>query len=125
MPDVTLRLTIDVTYQGAEGCQPELENLLHDAATHLETEGMLSGFSAAWVTKASVKVERILPPQNRDAQWKTVCEHLVRLIYRCPQCGQEYGIEPGEASIPYCTNNQCRNVEGETDFDRMEMKTDD
>ena len=122
MSDVTLRLTIDVTYQGAEGCQPELEQLLREAAEHLEREGMFSCFSPAWVTNVSAKVERILPPmQHEQAPWKTVGEHYARLIYRCPICKTEYGIAPGEASIPYCTNEECENAEGETDFERVEM----
>ena len=29
------------------------------------------------------------------------------VVYKCPACGSRYTISPEEASIPYCTNEDC------------------
>ena len=29
------------------------------------------------------------------------------VVYECPACGSRYTISPEEASIPYCTNEDC------------------
>lgn len=111
-----MRLTIDVTYQEAETCRRELHDLLHQAAVHLREEGMLSGTTPAWVLEATHKVEEI-------DKWKTVPEENVRLVYRCKDCLTEYHIAPGEASIPYCTEDDCANAECETEFEKVEVRT--
>ena len=53
--------------------------------------------------------------------WKLAKEGSVRLIWKCQDCGTEYAVEPSEATIPYCSNDSCRNCGEETEFERVEI----
>jgi hypothetical protein len=55
-------------------------------------------------------------------KWTTIPEADVRMVYRCPECMTEYRIPAEEASIPYCTEDDCPNEDGETDFERIEVR---
>lgn len=37
------------------------------------------------------------------------------VVYECPACGSRYTISPEEASVPYCTNGDCRCEGDETE----------
>lgn len=109
-----MRLTIEVDYDG-DISEEEARRLLNAAAEHLADNGLLSGSSDGWVASATHMVEKM-------GVWKTVPEQDVRVIYRCPECQTEYHIAPGEASIPYCTEDDCANAECETDFEKVEVR---
>ena len=36
------------------------------------------------------------------------------VVYKCPACGSRYTVCPEEASVPYCTNEDCPDREEET-----------
>lgn len=56
-------------------------------------------------------------------KWKTIPEADIRMVYVCPECMTHYYIPAEEASIPICTEDDCPNEGGETDFERIEVRS--
>lgn len=59
---------------------------------------------------------------SEDVVWKPVPADHVRLVYVCPGCNKEYVIGVEEASIPFCTDENCVGNGEETDFERAEVR---
>lgn len=71
--------------------------------------------------------EENTPPSGADLvkeimTWTTVKDENVRIIWKCPECGTEYAVGPSEATIPYCSNDCCRNCGEETEYERTEVR---
>ena len=56
-----------------------------------------------------------------NQNWSAVPDGRARLIWKCEECGTEYAVDPSEATIPYCSNDCCRNAGEETEFERVEV----
>ena len=59
-----------------------------------------------------------------NKNWCAVPDCRVRLIWKCEECGTEYAVDPGEATIPYCSNDCCHNAGEETGFERVEVTSE-
>lgn len=59
-----------------------------------------------------------------NQNWGAVPEGRARLIWKCGECGTEYAVDPAEATMPYCSNDRCRNAGEETEFERVEVTSE-
>jgi len=56
---------------------------------------------------------------SKEKKWRPVADDCLQLIWRCPKCGAETAVAPEEATIPYCSGDDCG--ECETEYERAEI----
>ena len=54
-------------------------------------------------------------------KWTRLPDNRVRLVWKCPKCVCLARVDPADAQIPYCLNDDCENYEDEMDYSHAEV----